>query len=487
MNVLIIGENRCNDHIKDFFAKKGNSVVLLPEVHELRSLSGEIGNFTAHYKADNKKAAIKSDIVIITAQPAAEPPAINGLLTNSIYPASIQATQGDGSPVLPPAPEPIVFLLDYINESPMSATIYALHDAAALARNKRHVYYLSKFVRTAGRGIETRYNDAREAGVTFIKYEDMLIKTDLDDEIFSINVSDGETDLEITTKTVFADGGYEVGEQFSYITEKLNLTPGKSGYLTEDRFFLTPALTSRRGVYHLTRDLTAERLDEGLDFIYNHAIAETRSLAGGEADTAAIDGQKCAFCYNCYRACPHAALEPDSGNNQMQSLKAACAGCGICVSICPANAITFEKDAANKEIGGNKKISGINDIGEIEKPEKTLIISCENSVTIEENLININDIEFISLACGGLIDMEKLSGGLKKYDKIMSVVCPNDACRHFDGNKRACAQTKRLSEMMKAAGLSADKLYIAQISQAMPEILREELRCLRSTAAKQGE
>ena len=453
-NVLILGENSLNNYISGFFADKGINPIIVSDVYKLRSLSGEVGSFTIHLKDNNIDSEFKDgqknvDFVILTEQPAAEPAVIDGLPAKSLY---RDAVANETS-----ATEPVVFLLDYIDESPMAATIYALRNAVRLARNKRQVYYLAKFIRTMGHGIEALYKDAREAGVTFIKYEDLRINADQNEEEFLISVSDGEAELDVKTKHVYADAGLGVGERFDYAAKKLNLTATELGFLTEDRYFLTPALTSRRGVYHLTRDLIAERLNEGLEYIYalvKSGLRETPSFGIAE-----IDGKKCVFCYNCYRACPHAALEPDSSAAQMQCLSGACEGCGICAGLCPANAITLEMDS----------LSVFND----SNAEKALIIYCENSGGSAVD--NTDGIDALSVPCGGLIDIGRLTENLCEYEKIMAVVCPDDACLHFDGNKRACACVKRLSKMLETAGLTTDRIRIVQVSALMPKVMQEEI------------
>jgi len=462
LTVLIIGESSINSRTKEYFTQKGFTVFQIPDVYKLRSVTGEVGNFRVDTKED---AGIEDvhhteiDFIVLTEQPSAKPVEIAGLMTHSLYEAG--KTKAAFKTAIT---EPKVFLLDYICESPLATTIRALSDAAELARNKRHVYYLATFIRTAGRGIETLYNEARNAGVTFIKYENIDIRADLSEEEFSISVSDGVQELEIKTKTVYAEGGRDVGERFNYVVKKLNLTANEHGYLTEDKYYLSPVLTSRRGVYHITRDLAAERLDEGLDYIYSLVKSGIRDIPSLGA--AVIDGKKCVFCYNCYRACPHAALEPDSVQSQMQCLKEACAGCGTCAGLCPANAITLENDVVGADTGS---VSG-----------KALVLYCENSMSTAATpnaLANTPDgIEYWTVPCGGQIDLERLSDGLETYDKVLAVVCPDDACRHFDGCKRACSQVKRLQDMLSAAGLDAKKVQVIQVSQAMPGVLKEEFQ-----------
>jgi len=331
MNVLLIGENRINSRVINYFEQRDFTCFSLPDVSYLRSLNGEAGNFTAYTKFSETQA----DFVILTGQPDPVPVEIADVQTKSLFDDNKNSTVS-GTTAL----EPVVFLLDHVNESPMASTIRALNDAALLACCKRKVFYLARFIRTAGHGIERLYKEARDVGVTFIKYDDIQFTADLPDEEFTISVSDGDLKTEIITRTLYADGGLDVGESFAYAVEKLRLTPNIYGFVTEDKYYLSPVLTSRRGVYHLTRDLVAERLDEGLDFIY--ALEKSGIWEPPSHGTAVIDANKCVFCYTCYRACPHAAMEPDPDINQMRCLTAACTGCGTCAGICPASAILPE-------------------------------------------------------------------------------------------------------------------------------------------------
>jgi len=151
----------------------------------------------------------------------------------------------------------------------------------------------------------------------------------------------------------------------------------------------------------------------------------------------------------------------------MKCLTAACAGCGTCAGLCPANAIMLEKDELR--------------IKDVAKPGKALLLYCENSgaASLTDTIIfpkdAVSGIEILHVPCGGLIDLDRLSGGLNVYKKVLAVVCPDDACRHFNGNKRACSQVKRLQGLLETAGLAAENVGVIQASHAMPKVILEEL------------
>jgi len=124
----------------------------------------------------------------------------------------------------------------------------------------------------------------------------------------------------------------------------------------------------------------------------------------------------------------------------MKINKEACTGCGICASVCPGNAIETVKDNLYTEISGKVKM-----------------ICCENSGgTVEQNCETV--------ACGGGINAGQLADALGKYEKVIVVVCKDGACRHFDGNKRACLQTDRISSMLSKAGVSEGRVCLLKKS-----------------------
>jgi len=480
MNVLIIGNNSCNNRVYDYFAQKGMSPVIISDVHNLRSLKGEVGNFTVLTKQNE----FYVDFVVITEQYNTLPVVFAGLLATSI--CSETASNLANTETYKASPkEPIVFLLDYVSPSPTSTTIWALKSAIKLANIKLDIFYIAKFIRTAGNGVEKLYTEARNAGVTFVKYknnDDIKIDSDLSQEKLLISVSDGAVELELKTTFLFTDGDMDADENFSHLAKALNLIYAKNNFVSDmsnmhdhfglDSFYLPPTSTSRRGVFHLSRELIAEQLDEGLDKIYTFAKSgfhETFPFGN-----ATIDGDKCAFCYNCYRMCHHAALEADEDDNHMRCLEKACRGCGGCVSICPAKAIALEQNFADAVITDTAD----NDL----VAKEVAIIYCENTgVTSATNfptisIDDINKIDFIAVPCGGAIDKEFLAGTLNDYKRVMSAVCLDDACRHIDGNKRACAQIIQLSEMLESAGVSKKRLHVVQVSPAMPKVFEDELR-----------
>jgi Pyruvate/2-oxoacid:ferredoxin oxidoreductase delta subunit/coenzyme F420-reducing hydrogenase delta subunit len=447
VKALIAGKNAINKRVSDFLADDGFEVLLAENVEDLRYFGGEAGNFSLELAG--KKTCV--DFVILTELPARSPLPIDGGRVLNLY-----AERAHGASV--------VFLTDYFCESPMSATLRVLEDSARLARSKRRVYCLSRFVRTAGFGAESLYKEARNAGVAFIKYESLDIA--FRDGQFAIKADDGTMTFDISATDILADGTRDVGGAFRLAAKKLNLRPDAEGYLLEDRHFLAPVRTSRRGVYHISRDVAANDLNSALRYIAGQVRARPRSN-GAAVDNAVVDEDKCVLCCTCFRSCPHAAMRPDFDAGVMRNLAGACEGCGICASLCPSGAITLNKE----EPASRPALDG----------RRMLVLCCENSAAIaaDEALSMLgglaHKVDVRAVPCGGGISMEKMGEMLCSYGKVMAAVCIEGSCKHFDGSRRACLQTERLAALLEKAKLSGSRVAHVEVSQAMPGMFADAL------------
>ena len=485
MNVLIMGNNDINEALADRFGERGYTAFIIEDVGSVRALRGESGSFTARIGVGTGGqgaggAGDMDAVAVVVTEPAGKPvPDIDGGKPTYLFDtAGIRKIADRRSQA------PVVFLLDFFNESPPASTVRALEESRALAMKKRNVVYLFRFMRSAGLRHETLYRAARNAGVTFIKYETLDLRYDDEKDIFGVAVSDGIHDVAISTKDIITDSGYGANDSLQALAGRLRLKVNPAGYINEDRYMLNPTLTSRKGVYYFSGDLRADKFDEGVRYTLSAVAADVgcpadetpanKAVAGGavadnpEKDYAVVDGEKCVFCYTCYRACPHGAMEPDEDKRAMKNLRIACEACGICAAVCPANAITLHADDFSDAEAAGKR-------------GRVKLYCCENSgdIAVREVLPAMGDlasrIDIETVPCGGRIGFEQLSGALRFYGKTVALVCMDDACLHFDGNKRACKQADRLSGMLEVAGVDKDKVGYIQTSHAMAYVLKDKL------------
>ena len=441
MKVAVLGKSRFNGLLEEQLSKEGLSPVFIENIDEIKSISGEVGEFLIRTQTDT----VEAGCVIAVMEPA--------VLDD------IGNTKENGKPV--------VILLDYPEEAPAYLTEAALTKAIKLAGKQKKVMYLSKFMRISGNGQEELYKKARGMGVVFVRYNTVDINKDNDTGMFHLNISDDYDEIGIDTYALIKAGEAAGKNNSDKLAKLLKLKLDKGMYVSGSSYFLYPSVTSRKGVFFLDEAMAGNLGDEMIRQI-RFIVSSINAKTDLQDEYAEVDPGKCAFCYTCYRACPHSAMIPDYENSAMKNLNKACQTCGICVSVCPADAI---------------EIKGRNSITEAE-PSSLMVYCCENSGEIALGRITgeltgiYEKISITSVSCGGEITAEKITDALKLYGKVLVVTCMEDACRHYNGNKIARLQITRAKEMLKSAGLDENRIVYMQVSHAMPNVLRDSIRSL---------
>jgi len=454
MNVLILGQNDANGSLVDYLESHDIRTETITDVDSVRSFTGEKGSFMV--KAGDREYGAAA--VIVTEPADRKIPDLGGT------PYSVFDREGMSKIADSRTKSPVVILLDYFNESPPEAAVRALEEALSFAKKKYNTVFLSKFMRTSGIDGENLYREARNAGVTFIKYETIKVSYEDGSGLYGVEVSDGINDVSLSPKYIACDSGYGVSDRFAALSKKLRLTANEGGYINEDRYFLGSALTSRKGVFFLNRDTW----QDGANHIVS-AVLNDCNAGDPDKNYAVVDGEKCAFCYTCYRACPHGAMEPDEEDRVMKNRKEACDGCGVCAAVCPGNAVTMSED-------------DFKDAPQPGKGGKVKVFCCENSgeAALASALSGLSElagkIDYETVPCGGRIGFEQLSGALRFYGKVIALICMDDGCRHFDGSKRTRLQAERLSGMLEKAGVDKNRVCCINTSHAMANVAKEEIR-----------
>lgn len=350
---------------------------------------------------------------------------------------------------------PAVMLLDRETETPSFIWDLVLKRAVGIAAGKRHVYVLARSVRTEFPGLERSYSKARAHGVTFIKYEKISVVQN--DAVSAVMIDDGVMTLEIETP-LLVDCTYTEDRSVLEYAEALRLHTYDGGLINADRWFLSPGRTSRRGVYYIDAGLA---MSAQLEKILLSIADEIRLMAEMDVGPAAkIDPRKCAFCYTCFRLCPHGALYPDDSAVSMSVRHNYCSGCGICVSACPANAIelTERSEASGKRQPDHSK--------------GTVAFCCENSAAIAaRTVLPDNCVNVIPIPCGGSIRASQIAAALREYERVIVAVCNDGACKHFDGNKLASRQVERIREELASINIDPQRIMYIQLSHAMPNVM----------------
>jgi len=453
MNVLIVGKSDINEALKRKLRDEGFTADTISDCAGVVRVKGRPGDF----ELTTAKKKYTGSGIIVTEQPYTEKSklydadALNLLVPEAVE--KIKAAKGR---------KKVVFLLDFQEETPEWLAVRAYEAAITLANAKKDVFFVSMFSKAASAGMEKLYLKARQAGVTFVKYEQVCTESNRDTGIFTVKVNDGVFDTVIETPYLITVGAADYSA-LAFLSGKFRLADKKE-IVSEFKYFLNPALTTRKGFYYLHNNI-----DAALPYIIN----ELRAIETGETSAhAEIDGGKCAFCYSCFRACPHSALEPDTEESAMKCIDNACMACGVCVAICPGEAITIVEESPGLTFDSVEK----------GKPGMCKVFCCENSAgpafaEITGELGKDADrLSLTEIPCGGRLGREVITAALASYDKVLVAVCIDDACRHMNGGKRACKQAERAAAELEKTGLDGKKVKCIQVSHAMPKVLLENVR-----------
>jgi len=468
MNIAVLGKSAVVGALEAECAKAGFQLTVLEDTKDIRSISGRVGEFVINAR----RGRIGASHILLAGEAALAAPA--GALTLG---------DEEALAALPYGERPVAFVLDHPVDSPVREARAALEWAVRLAARKHRVAFLARYVRTAGGDLETLYRQARRLGVLFHKYES--IEVDGTGDGFRIRLTDAVGDIALDARAaVFARS--PSGGELERLAKLMRLRADERG-VGGGRYHLFPARTSRKGVYFINTAACsgADELRAQASFILSDIRRDDWAASADPAvrerllnpdGCAQVDAEKCAFCYTCYRICPHAAMTPDHEASAMKNVRESCAGCGICASVCPASAITMEGRAGD---------------GAQKTPGRLRLMLCEHSGKPALDRIRAKlqsdgaEVSVSTLRCGGDLGAEAILSALGEADRVLVAVCTDDACRHFEGNKRAKRQVDRAREMLRASGLDEGRITFLQLSHAMPAALDESVREMNRAAEKE--
>jgi len=148
-----------------------------------------------------------------------------------------------------------------------------------------------------------------------------------------------------------------------------------------------------------------------------------------------INENKCGLCGLCLKICPYNAITIEADKISVDKFK--CKGCGTCASICPTNAIDLNIDTSEKIL------TTIRVFSKFRKNPKIIAFccaSCGYAAADDAGLKKISynpNIFVIRVPCTGRIDTDFIFKSFELgFDGVMIIGCRQDACRYIDGVKK---------------------------------------------------
>jgi heterodisulfide reductase subunit A len=256
---------------------------------------------------------------------------------------------------LPQAAEPQVVMIQCVDsrneKNPYCSRVCcseAVKNALELKRQRpgARVVVLYRDIRTYGFR-EVYYQQAREAGVLFVRFAEGQEPQVSDSGGLQVKVTDAGTGRELTLQPdwLVLSTGIAPGADNPILSGLLRTTLTADGFFLEAHPKLRPVDLANEGEYLAGLAHSPRFIDE--------TIAHAKAVAGRAAtilsrakldiagQVAKVDPEGCVACATCVKVCPYGApMINDLKKAEIQG--ATCMGCGSCAAECPAHTITLQ-------------------------------------------------------------------------------------------------------------------------------------------------
>ncbi|HID63417.1 MAG TPA: CoB--CoM heterodisulfide reductase iron-sulfur subunit A family protein, partial [Anaerolineae bacterium] len=205
------------------------------------------------------------------------------------------------------------------------------------------VYILYREVRTYGFR-EQYYQQARDRGVAFIRYElPDKPRVSADGDRLQVRVTDPilKEELALDADLVVLSVGIAPNDNRA-LAEVLEVPLNEDGFFQEDHPKMRPLDFTRAGIFLCGLAHSPRFLDETIAQASGAAMRAAALLAPAEftdkPEVVTVNERLCSFCGLCVSACPYGARIMDYENRVAQVIEVLCQGCGNCAMVCPNKA-----------------------------------------------------------------------------------------------------------------------------------------------------
>ncbi|MCW4047367.1 MAG: hydrogenase iron-sulfur subunit [Candidatus Bathyarchaeota archaeon] len=192
-----------------------------------------------------------------------------------------------------------------------------------------------------------------------------------------------------------------------------------------------------------------------------------------------INQDLCSRCCVCHSICPYEAINYDREADKVQIDIQKCQVCGICPSACPVSAIKisyYDYDHLLDYVDCVRK----------NNPSDTLVLMCRgnspSTCEVEEILanqgLNVKDYIPLRLPCSGRIPTDfvfkTLNSGVKN---IISVQCEENFCRYKEGTKINTRRFQLSKNVLKQLGFDENVLKVVKYSRKAVYVTEKCVGC----------
>lgn len=197
-----------------------------------------------------------------------------------------------------------------------------------------------------------------------------------------------------------------------------------------------------------------------------------------EPGTTSITDRSCARCLMCVRACPHDARDYIDEEGIVVD-PVLCKSCGICVEICPIEAISiplpFGTDTETMDQRAAEYLQS-------SESAKVIAFACnwsyhpdiQNS-KLPKSETHDKEYEILVNLCGGRLDKNLLlTPFLNQAWGVLVGVCPEGECTH-DGNVAAEKRVAKMKETLETLDIDPERIHLVHIPRGDKQLFQAEI------------
>ncbi|MFX1393045.1 MAG: hydrogenase iron-sulfur subunit [Promethearchaeota archaeon] len=330
------------------------------------------------------------------------------------------------------------------------------------------IFYVD--IRAFGKGFEELYLRSREQGVLYIRGRPGQIKEDPSTKNLIITAEDIST--ETILSEVFDLVVLSIGAEGSSESIPFPIAKDKKGFYIEAHPKLRPVDTPTDGIFIAGGAESPKDIRESVTQASASAGRIAKLLSKGEYHVeplyAFVDIEKCTSCGTCVSRCPYNAISVDREKKTPAYVRPIlCKGCGTCAADCPTDAITMTNftDAMilrQIDIALNENAS-----------QKLLIFACNWCSYAGADLAGTSRIQYptntriIRTMCSGRVDIDFIKHCFKRgAGAVMLTGCHPQDCHYITGNDFALKREKEIRNWMKKNNISDERFVIEWMSAA---------------------
>jgi heterodisulfide reductase subunit A len=344
-----------------------------------------------------------------------------------------------------------------------------------------YVFYVD--IRAYGKGFEDLYKRARKEGVVFIRGLPAEIREDKrTHNLWLIGENTLKSELYRTTADmVILSIGLEARKDSETIQRLLTLSRNQDGFFLEAHPKLRPVDAATGGIFFAG---CAESPKDIKDSVTQASAAAARAgilMAKGKVTVEAITPisypEKCKACGLCVKVCPYNALTLDKEKKRVAVIEAACGGCGTCAAECTFGALT-QSHFTDEQI-----IAQIDAMTEYDANKKTVAFCCNWCSYAGADFAGVSRMQYpahariIRTMCSGRVSIKFIETAFARGAAAVLVSgCHIGDCHYINANYQTQKRVERTWKKMEQNGLNKERLQLLWASAAEGEKFATKIR-----------